>query len=127
VRISVDDFGTGFTSLAALPRLPLDELKVDQCFVLRSTTSAADEAIVRTVVELGHRLGLEVVAEGVENEAIVALLAPMGIDLLQGFHFARPMSEVDLLRFIGGPRPTTARRSWETPRTRARTTPYPAA
>ena len=74
IRISIDDFGTGFTSLAALPTLPLDELKVDQCFVMRSTTSPADQAIVRTVGELGHRLGLHVVAEGVETAEIAALL-----------------------------------------------------
>ncbi|MHB1930013.1 MAG: EAL domain-containing protein [Acidimicrobiales bacterium] len=63
VRISIDDFGTGYTSLAILPDLPLDELKVDQRFVLRSQPSPADDAIVRTVRELGHRLGLTVVAE----------------------------------------------------------------
>ena len=102
IRISVDDFGTGFTSLAALPTLPLDELKVDQCFVMRSTTSAADQAIVRTVGELGHRLGLEVVAEGVETGEIAALLGDMGIDLLQGFHFAKPLPEDELLEFVAG-------------------------
>ena len=100
IRISVDDFGTGFTSLAALPTLPLDELKVDQCFVLRSTTSPADRAIVLTVVELGHRLGLEVVAEGVETVAIADLLGEMGADLLQGYHFARPLPEEELLAFV---------------------------
>jgi len=100
IRISVDDFGTGFTSLAALPTLPLDELKVDQCFVMRSTTSPADRAIVRTVAELGHRLGLDVVAEGVETADIAALLGEMGIDLLQGYHFARPQPEDELLSFV---------------------------
>jgi predicted signal transduction protein with EAL and GGDEF domain len=100
IRISIDDFGTGFTSLAALPTLPLDELKVDQCFVMRSTTSPADRAIVRTVGELGHRLGLEVVAEGVETADIAALLAEMDIDLLQGYHFARPLPEHELLPFV---------------------------
>lgn len=100
IRISIDDFGTGFTSLAALPTLPLDELKVDQCFVMRSVTSTADRAIVRTVTELGHRLGLEVVAEGVENASIAALLGEMGIDLLQGYHFAKPLPESELLPFV---------------------------
>jgi EAL domain-containing protein (putative c-di-GMP-specific phosphodiesterase class I)/GGDEF domain-containing protein len=100
IRISVDDFGTGFTSLAALPTLPLDELKVDQCFVMRSPNSPADRAIVRTVGELGHRLGLEVVAEGVETAEIAGLLGDMGIDLLQGYHFARPLPEDELLRFM---------------------------
>jgi EAL domain-containing protein (putative c-di-GMP-specific phosphodiesterase class I)/GGDEF domain-containing protein len=105
VRISIDDFGTGFTSLAALPTLPVDELKVDQCFVLRSTTSPADEAIVRTVAELAHRLDLEVVAEGVETEVIADLLRTMEFDLFQGFHFAKPMSEADLLRYLRTPDP----------------------
>jgi EAL domain-containing protein (putative c-di-GMP-specific phosphodiesterase class I)/GGDEF domain-containing protein len=108
VRVSIDDFGTGFTSLAMLPTLPVDELKVDQGFVLRSVGSVADAAIVRTVAELAHRLGLQVVAEGVETEEIAALMRTMGIDLLQGYHFARPMAEPDLFVFLtheltGGP------------------------
>jgi EAL domain-containing protein (putative c-di-GMP-specific phosphodiesterase class I) len=120
IRISIDDFGTGFTSLAALPTLPLDELKVDQCFVMRSTTSPADRAIVHTVVELGHRLGLDVVAEGVETGEIAELLDKMGVDLLQGYYFARPLPEGELLAFVrstggvdpggdlAGPGPTAA-------------------
>jgi EAL domain-containing protein (putative c-di-GMP-specific phosphodiesterase class I)/GGDEF domain-containing protein len=100
VRISIDDFGTGFTSLAALPTLPLDELKVDQCFVLRSLESPADAAIVHTVGELAHRLGLHAVAEGVETAAIADLVEACGIDLLQGYHFARPLRERDLLGYV---------------------------
>ena len=102
VRISIDDFGTGFTSLALLPTLPVDELKIDQCFVLRALESPADEAIVRTVGDLGHRLGLHVVAEGVETAAIAELMVRAGIDLLQGYHFARPMNEADLRTFVTG-------------------------
>ena len=100
VRISVDDFGTGFTSLALLPTLPLDELKVDQCFVLRSLESPGDEAIVRTIGELAHRLGLQSVAEGVETAEIAERMVAIGIDLLQGYHFARPMKERDLLVYL---------------------------
>ncbi len=100
IRISVDDFGTGFTSLAALPTLPLDELKIDQCFVLRAIDSPADEAIVRAVTELGHRLGLDVVAEGVETEPMAELMSDVGVDLLQGYHFARPMPEGELLAYL---------------------------
>ncbi len=103
VRISIDDFGTGYTSLAQLPSLPLDELKIDQCFVMRSTASGADEAIVHAIGDLAHRLGLEVVAEGVEDAETAALLATMGIDLLQGYHFARPMPEAALLEFVHRP------------------------
>jgi diguanylate cyclase len=97
VRISMDDFGTGFTSLSALPTLPLDELKIDQGFVRRSVASAADDAIVATMCDLGHRLGLTVVAEGVEDAALETRLVALGVDLLQGFHLARPLAEVDVL------------------------------
>ncbi len=102
VKISIDDFGTGYTSLAVLPHLPLDELKVDQQFVRDSLTSSASEAIVISVCELAHRLGLSAVAEGVEDAVLAERMASYGFDLLQGYHFARPLPEadlVDLLRF----------------------------
>jgi predicted signal transduction protein with EAL and GGDEF domain len=100
IRVSMDDFGTGYTSLAVLPHLPLDELKVDLGFVIRSATSPADEAIVRSVRELAHRLGLEVVAEGVEDEECAARMTSYGFDLLQGYHFSRPLDEPELLAFL---------------------------
>ncbi len=100
VRVSIDDFGTGYTSLAALPSLPVDELKVDQRFVLRSATSPADAAIVQTVRELAGRLGLDAVAEGVETEEIAQRIVAWGFDYLQGYHFARPMSEEAVARFL---------------------------
>lgn len=100
VKISIDDFGTGYTSLAVLPRLPLDELKVDQQFVRDSMTSAASEAIVVSVCELAHRLGLSAVAEGVEDAELAESMASFGFDLLQGYHFARPMPEEDLVRTL---------------------------
>jgi len=100
VHVSIDDFGTGFTSLSALPALPLDELKIDQKFVRSCVTSAADDAIVATICDLAHRLGLVVVAEGVEDEAIAARMAGHGIDLLQGFHCARPLDEPALLELM---------------------------
>ncbi|HVB07208.1 MAG TPA: GGDEF domain-containing phosphodiesterase [Acidimicrobiales bacterium] len=99
VRISIDDFGTGYTSLSVLPQLPLDELKCDQGFVLRSPFSLADDAIVRTVRELAHRLGLQAVAEGVEDETIRRKMVDSGFDL-QGFVFAKPLCEADLLAFV---------------------------
>lgn len=107
VRVSIDDFGTGYTSLAALPQLPLDELKVDMGFVRRSATSTADEAIVRSVRELAHRLGLTAVAEGVENEALHRSMAAIGYDLLQGYHFSRPLDEDALLALLGPPDPAS--------------------
>ncbi|HEY7947197.1 MAG TPA: EAL domain-containing protein, partial [Acidimicrobiales bacterium] len=96
----IDDFGTGYTSLAALPDLPLDELKVDQRFVLRSSTSPADETIVRTVRELAHRLGLVAVAEGVENADLFERMRAFDFDILQGYYLARPLTEADLLAMV---------------------------
>jgi EAL domain-containing protein (putative c-di-GMP-specific phosphodiesterase class I) len=100
IRVSIDDFGTGYTSLAAIPHLPLDEIKVDMSFVKRSLTSRADEAIVRSVRELTHCLGLVSVAEGVEDAEIERLMIEIGFDLLQGYHFAKPLSEEALLEFV---------------------------
>ena len=100
VRVSLDDFGTGYTSLAALPHLPLDELKVDQGFVLRSATSPADEAIVRSVRDLARRLGLDSVAEGVEDAEAAGRMIEYGFELLQGYHLARPMTEDSLLDYL---------------------------
>jgi diguanylate cyclase len=97
VRVSIDDFGTGYTSLAILPHLPLDELKVDQQFVRDAMSSPASEAIVRSVCDLGHRLGLTVVAEGVEDRLLADLMTTFGFDLLQGYYFARPMPEDELV------------------------------
>jgi len=108
VRISMDDFGTGFTSLSALPDLPLDELKIDQGFVRRSAGSPADDAIVATVCELGHRLGLTVVAEGVEDAELESRLLAHGADLLQGYHLARPLAEPELLALVARGSATTA-------------------
>ena len=100
IRVSIDDFGTGYTSLAAIPHLPLDEIKVDMSFVKAALTSRADEAIVRSVRELTHRLGLVSVAEGVEDAAIARLMIDIGFDLLQGYHFAKPLAEDALLGFV---------------------------
>lgn len=100
VKISIDDFGTGYTSLGVLPHLPLDELKVDQQFVRDSVSSPASEAIVVSVCELAHRLGLSVVAEGVEDEALADLMVSFGFDLLQGYHFARPIPEAELIDLL---------------------------
>jgi len=100
VRVSIDDFGTGYTSLSVLPQLPLDELKVDQRFVRAAATSKADEAIVQSVRELAHRLGLQAVAEGVEDAGLAAQMSAIGFDLLQGYHFARPLAEDALLAFV---------------------------
>ncbi|MHC5543592.1 EAL domain-containing protein, partial [Singulisphaera rosea] len=91
VRISIDDFGTGYSSLAYLKDLPVDEVKVDRAFVKGMAVDPKDAQIVRTVIELGHNLGLRVVAEGIEDRATVDLLASMGCDDAQGYFFSRPL------------------------------------
>jgi EAL domain-containing protein (putative c-di-GMP-specific phosphodiesterase class I)/GGDEF domain-containing protein len=100
IQISVDDFGSGNTSLSSLPHLPLDELKVDQQFVRRSRESHNDLAIVRTIIELAQRLDLVCVAEGVETEELYVDMVGLGFDLLQGYFVAKPLGEEELLQFV---------------------------
>ena len=90
VNIAIDDFGTGYSSLSYLSRLPIDRLKVDRSFVQRMTGDSRDAGIVQTVVSLAHGLGLGVVAEGVETEEQLSMLARMKCDEAQGYLLARP-------------------------------------
>jgi diguanylate cyclase (GGDEF)-like protein len=92
IRISIDDFGTGYSSMAYLKRLPVDELKVDRSFVAGMLKHADDEVIVRSVVDLGHNLGLTVVAEGVEDQDTQDALTEIGCDIVQGYYTGRPMT-----------------------------------
>jgi diguanylate cyclase (GGDEF)-like protein/PAS domain S-box-containing protein len=91
VRISVDDFGTGYSSLTYLKRLPVHEIKIDKSFVLDMATNWDGAAIVRSTIDLGHNLGLKVVAEGVEDETTLTLLREYRCDFIQGFHISRPV------------------------------------
>jgi diguanylate cyclase (GGDEF)-like protein len=91
VRVSIDDFGTGYSSLGYLKRLPVAELKVDRTFVRDVATEPADAAIVEAIVALAQRLGIAVVAEGVEGPDALECLATFGADAVQGFHFSRPL------------------------------------
>ena len=100
VRISIDDFGTGQTSLGYLSTLPIDELKVDRSFIADMDGNHANAAIVRSIVELGHNLGFQVVGEGVESAEILACLAETGCDLVQGYLYARPMPVTQLVEWI---------------------------
>ncbi len=100
VSVSVDDFGTGYSSLAHLKSLPVDTLKIDKSFVLDMDKDDADEAIVRSMIELAHNLGMRVVAEGVESAATWMRLGAMGCDLAQGFHLARPLPASGLLALL---------------------------
>ncbi len=91
VRMSVDDFGTGYSSLANLRRLPIDDLKIDRSFVSPMLRDESDLIIVRSTINLGHDLGLRIIAEGVEDGATLEQLAELGCDRAQGFHVSRPM------------------------------------
>ncbi|HET9137928.1 EAL domain-containing protein [Actinophytocola sp.] len=93
VVLAVDDFGTGYSSLAYLRQLPVDEVKIDKSFVLGMGSDLGDHAVVRSIVELGHSLGLTVVAEGVEEDIARDQLAAMGCDVAQGYLISRPLSE----------------------------------
>ena len=90
VQISVDDFGTGYSSLTYLKRLPVREIKIDKSFVTDMATNWDGAAIVKSTIDLGHNLGLSVVAEGVEDEKTLQLLRDYGCDLIQGFYISRP-------------------------------------
>jgi diguanylate cyclase (GGDEF)-like protein len=96
LKLSIDDFGTGYSSLAYLKRLPVHAIKIDKTFVRGMTHDEDDAAIVRTSIELAHSLGMEVVAEGVENEDILARLRAMGCDLAQGHYLSRALTEAEL-------------------------------
>ena len=100
VRLSVDDFGTGYSSLSYLKRLPVQEVKIDRSFVTALGNDAEDLPIVRAIVDLGRHMGLEVVAEGVEDAATLELLDSIGCHLAQGWHVSRAMPLDDLLPWL---------------------------
>ena len=100
VRVSVDDYGTGYSSLAYLKRLPVDELKIDKSFVRDMARDETDAAIVRSTVGLAHTLGLRAVAEGVEDEVTWARLAAMDCDVAQGYFISRPVTADALARWL---------------------------
>ncbi|MBI4497222.1 MAG: EAL domain-containing protein [Chloroflexi bacterium] len=98
IEIAIDDFGTGYSSLAYLRRLPVSELKIDKSFVLDMALDEGNAAIVRLTIELGHYLGLKVVAEGVESRQAWELLAALGCDAAQGYYVSHPVPAADLVR-----------------------------
>lgn len=91
VQISIDDYGTGYSSLAYLKRMPVNEMKIDRTFVKDMATDEDDRSIVDTTINMGHNFGLRVVAEGVEDKETIDLLHKMGVDQVQGYYYGRPM------------------------------------
>ena len=100
ITLTIDDFGTGYSSLAYLRRLPVSEIKIDQSFVRHLKTREEDRVITRATVELGHRLGLKVTAEGVEDEESLSLLAEFGCDTAQGYFISPPVDQARFLQFL---------------------------
>jgi diguanylate cyclase (GGDEF)-like protein len=100
IRLAVDDYGVGFSSLSYLKRFPIHALKIDRIFIADLVRDRQDAAIVHSTIELAHELGLEVTAEGVEDEATHEFLAQLGCDSAQGYHFAHPMPESDVANWL---------------------------
>ena len=100
VELSIDDYGTGYSSLSRLRRLPVSELKIDQTFIKEMVDNKDDQVLVHSTIELAHNLGLNVVAEGVENEAALELLTKLGCDTIQGFLISQPLPVEKFNAFI---------------------------
>jgi EAL domain-containing protein (putative c-di-GMP-specific phosphodiesterase class I) len=98
IRLSIDDYGTGQSTLSYLKRLPAREIKIDKSFVQSLETSRGDQAMVRSTIQLAHELGFKVVAEGVETAAALEMLRTFGCDFAQGWHLGKPMQADDLAR-----------------------------
>ncbi|MGA0599118.1 putative bifunctional diguanylate cyclase/phosphodiesterase [Caulobacter sp. KR2-114] len=117
LHISIDDYGSGLSSLAYLKQIKANELKIDKAFVLNVADSQRDALLVRSTVDLAHSLGLKVTAEGVETETAYAILAAMGCDVAQGYLIARPMPLKEVLTFLHEDRRVNSATSvgWSTP------------
>jgi sensor c-di-GMP phosphodiesterase-like protein len=101
LQISVDDYGVGFSSLAYLRDLPIDELKIDRSFIGSMVADPRSHMIVESTVNMAHALDLRVVAEGVEDSSTAAALVAMGADTIQGYHYAKPMPADRFVEWIG--------------------------
>jgi len=100
IRTAIDDFGTGHSSLSYLRKLPIEVLKIDKSFIDEILISQEDRTLVKGIIDMVHALGIEVVAEGVENHQMAELLQEMNCDLVQGFHYCKPISEADFIELI---------------------------
>jgi EAL domain-containing protein (putative c-di-GMP-specific phosphodiesterase class I) len=101
IRLELDDFGTGYSSLTYVRRFPIDALKIDRSFVQGLCRSPEDAAIVEAVIWMGKALGVNVVAEGVEDHEVADRLHALGCPLAQGYHWAKPVPAADLAPFLG--------------------------
>lgn len=104
MHISLDDFGTGYSSLSYLHFFPIDTLKIDRCFVKDIDEDENVLKLVKAIVDLANSMGMQTIAEGVETETQASFLAGLGCDMVQGFYFAKPMSELDVTNFVKGQR-----------------------
>ena len=111
VRISIDDFGVGYTSLGQLKNLPISELKIDRSFVMTMAEDPSNALIVQTLADLGHNLGFTLVAEGVETEQVLTALGGFGCDVAQGYHLSRPITAPAFDTWCAGRRITPMRRT----------------
>jgi EAL domain-containing protein (putative c-di-GMP-specific phosphodiesterase class I) len=100
VKISIDDFGTGYSSLSVLKHLPLDYLKIDRSFINDLTTDSTSNAIVKTIINLGHDLGFKIIAEGIENIQQLNHLKNLKCDIAQGYYFSVPLPEKQIYDHI---------------------------
>jgi diguanylate cyclase (GGDEF)-like protein len=110
IRLSVDDFGTGYSSLSYLRRLPVSELKIDRSFVSNLLLEDQDEVIVKSIIDLGHNLGMQVVAEGVETDEVMNRLRGFGCDVAQGFGICRPIPLDQFLTWLSATQHPSRRR-----------------
>jgi EAL domain-containing protein (putative c-di-GMP-specific phosphodiesterase class I) len=100
VRLSIDDYGTGYSSLSYIMRLPVQELKIDRSFISHMAADEEIATIVRSTIDLGHNLGLKVVAEGVEDRSSWNMLRSLGCDDAQGFFMSRPLAAAALAQWV---------------------------
>jgi len=101
VKLSIDDFGTGYAMMQQLRNIPATELKIDKSFVQDMQGNERDRIMVQKTIEIGHELGMHVIAEGVENKEQLDLLHADGCDSVQGYYFSRPLPAHDLVRWLG--------------------------
>src|SRR5690606_16457168 len=107
VHLSIDDLGTGFSSLLRLVRLPFSELKVDKSFVISAARSSESRQVIKAIVGLGQSLDMQTTAEGVEDAETLRFLEEIGCNLAQGYFIARPMTGNDAMQWVASFRPET--------------------